>query len=402
MGFKRKKNIKNIGGYRVDNNKLQMYLEANIDIEEPTKERKEMASACIDLPTGKDKQADLLYFSAVFVSSGANLNHAYFLPSELVAAEETVQMKGVDMEHVEDNIVGHIYDKAFVDENHNPLQLEELSKLETAALDEKEIHILIAGVVYKHRFPEIADEVDKNLWKVSMECFYQSYDIKIGNTIISKPEAELLGLACKDSVFGKTAKIIKEGNEVANGVIDRVLRGVHFAGVGFVKNPANPPSVVLETAIDDVTVIDENNCIIMINEDLESAQKDNNNVTSNRIETSNNEDVVIEDKTVVDKDKLEDSDLEYKDTVGICVNYKKRVTDKKGSIIHKNWCTAYKQECTSFSRDTTDPDCLRNQIKATAKTVISNIMSCNYNDKSKEMLLNELKAALHEAVKTLS
>jgi len=390
-------------------NKLQMYLEASIDIEEPTEERKEMASACINLPTGKDKQADLLYFSAVFVSSGANLNHAYFLPSELIAAEETIQMKGVDMEHIEDNIVGHIYDKTFVDEDHNPLQIEELAKLETAALDEKDIHIVIAGVVYKHRFPEIADEIDKKLWKVSMECFYQSYDVKIGNTIISKPEAELLGLACEDNTFGKIAKIIKDGKEVANGVIDRVLRGVHFAGVGFVKNPANPPSVVLETATNDVTIADENNCIVIINEDLESAQEDDNNVTSNRIETSDNDDPVSKDEIIVDdqkniEDKLEteDSDLVYKDTVGICVNYKKQITDKNGSIIHKNWCTAYRQECTSFSRDTTDPDCLRNQIKETVKAVVSNLIACDYSERSKEVLLNELKAALHEAVKTLS
>ena len=393
----------------MDNNKLLMYLEAIIDIEEPTEERKEMASECIDLPTGKDKQADLLYFSAVFVSSGANLNHAYFLPSELVAAEETIQMKGVDMEHIEDNIVGHIYDKVFVDENHNPLQLVELSKLETAALNEKEIHIVIAGVVYKHRFPEIADEVDKNLWKVSMECFYQNYDVKIGNTIMSKPEAELLGLACKDSMFGKVAKVIKEGKEIANGEIDRVLRGVHFAGVGLVKNPANPPSIVLETSAEDVIVADEGNCIIIENKDLKPAQKEDNNVTSNRVETSDNGNSVIKDKIIIDDKKklydkieIEDSALEYKDTVGICVNYKKHVKDKNGSIIHKNWCTAYKQECTSFSREATDPDCLRNQIKTTAKAVISNIMSCNYSEKSKESLFNELKTALNEAVKTLS
>ncbi len=394
----------------MDNNKdlPRMYLEASINIEEATEARKEMASACIDLPTGKNKQADLLYFSAVFVSSGANLNHAYFLPSELVAAEGTIQTKAVDMEHIEDQVVGHIYDKVYVDSEHNPLQLQELSKLETAALNEKELHIVIAGVVYKHRFPELCEEVSKNEWKVSMECFYQNYDVKIGNTIMSKPEAELLGLACEENVFGKVAKVIKNGKEIADGIIDRVLRGVHFAGVGFVKQPANPPSVVLETAKDtDTKVIDEDNCIIMVDENITSAQ-DNNNVTSEEVEgTINNSDTknnIINDTIDLEEEitDTEESEIVYKDTVGICVNYKKQVTDKNGSIIHENWCTAYKQECTSFSRDTTDPDCLRNQIKATAKAVISNIMSCNYSEKSKEMLLNELKAALHEAVKTLS
>ena len=393
----------------MDNNKglPHMYLEASIDIEEPTIERKEMAAACIDLPTGKDKQADLLYFSAVFVSSGANLNHAYFLPSELVAAEGTIQTKAVDMEHIENEIVGHIYDKVYVDKDHNPLELQELSKLETATLDKDEIHIVIAGVVYKHRFPELCEEVSKNEWKVSMECFYQNYDVKIGNTIMSQPEAELLGLACKDNIFGKVAKVIKDGKEIANGIIDRVLRGVHFAGVGFVKQPANPPSVVLETANDiDTKVVDKDNCIVMADENIVPAQG-NNNVTSEEVESINNN--ITTKPTNSNTDDIEneiidseESDLVYKDSVGVCVNYKKQVLNKDGSILHKNWCTAYKQECTSFSRDTTDPDCLRNQIKAAAKAVISDIMSCNYSEKSKEILLAELKAALHEAVKTLS
>ena len=386
----------------MDNNKdlPHMYLEASINIEEATEARKEMASACIDLPTGKDKQADLLYFSAIFVSSGANLNHAYFLPSELVAAEGTIQTKAVDMEHIEQEIVGHIYDKKYIDKDNNPLELQELSKLETAALDEKEIHIVIAGVVYKHRFPDLCEEVSRNEWKVSMECFYQNYDVKIGNTIMSQPEAELLGLACKDNIFGKVAKIIKDGKEVANGIIDRVLRGVHFAGVGFVKQPANPPSVVLETANDtDTKVVDEDNCIVIAEENIEPAQE-KNNVTSEEVEgKDNNSDTNDIEIEVID---TEESELIHKDIVGICVNYKKRVINKDGSLLHENWCTAYKQECTSFSRDTTDPDCLRNQIQSTAKMVISNIMSCNYSEESREVLLNELKAALHEAVKTLS
>jgi len=383
-------------------NKLQMYLEANIDIEEPTQERIELASASINLPTGENKQADLLYFSAVFVSSGANLNHAYFLPSEMVAAEKTIEFKGVDMEHVEDKIVGHIYDKIYVDNNHEPLDLKELAGLETAKLDEKEIHIIIAGVVYKHRFPEIAKEVDEKKWKVSMECFYNNYDIKISDTILSQQDAKLFGLELKDDVFGKNAKVIKEGKEVADGEIDRVLRNIHFAGVGFVKQPANPPSIVLETSekVDEQNaganknvIIDKDNCIIL-EKDI-----DNNNVTSEGIEAIiNNSDEIINEEDL----NSEDSNLENKDTVGICVSYKKQVLNKDGSIKHKNWCTTYKQECTSFSADATDPDCLRNQIKATASNVISDIMSCDYNEKHKEMLIHELKAALNEAVKTLS
>ena len=384
-------------------NKLQMYLEANIDIEEPTQERMELASAKIDLPKGENKQADLLYFSAIFVSSGANLNHAYFLPSEMVAAEKTIESKAVDMEHQEEVVVGHIYNKIYIDKDSNELSLNELANLETADLDEKEIHVIIAGVVYKHRFPEIAKEITQKKWKVSMECFYNDYDIKIGGSIMNQQEASLFGLDLKDNVFGKSAKVIKDGKEVADGTVDRVLRGIHFAGVGFVKQPANPPSIVLETSENhdkkdddsDIKIdIDENNCIILEEEAIKnSKEEDNNNVTLNGIE-----DIINKDDNL----NLESSDLEYKDSVGICVNYKKQVLNKDGSIKHKNWCTTYKQECTAFSMTTTDPDCLRNQIKKTVSNVISKLISCDYDEKHKETLVHELKAALDEAVKTLS
>ena len=74
-----------------------MYLEANIELLEETTARRERASAIIDLPQGKDKQPDLQYFSAIFVSSGENLNHAYFMPSELVKAEGTIVNKALDI-----------------------------------------------------------------------------------------------------------------------------------------------------------------------------------------------------------------------------------------------------------------------------------------------------------------
>jgi hypothetical protein len=331
-----------------------------------------------------------MYFSAILVSSGENLNHAYFMPSELVAAEGTIVNKALDVEHQEDEIIGHLYQRAFITKEGKPLDATELASMETASLNNQEMHIAIAGIIYKNRFPNLAEEVASGKWdSVSMECYYQSYDVKIGDMVLDHREAEALGLAsADDKILGRLAKVIKGGKEIAEGTIARVLRGICFSGCGIVKNPANPPSIILETAKEkegkEMSASDE---IIILNYD--ELEDEDNNVTSNEVEAS------------VKKEKARDGEMD--DTTGVCVAYKKRVYDKMENVIAENWCSLYDTSCMSFSRDTTDPDCLRNQnIRRFARAVAEKLVEeRSALDKRKE-LLDGLKAALREAVKTQS
>lgn len=365
----------------------KLFLEADIKLRDETAARKEKASKVIELPAENQKQPDLQYFSAVFVSSGENLNHAYFLGSELVSAEGTIVNKALDVEHSEDEIIGHIYERAFMDKEGKPLDMTELASRETASLDGQEMHIAIAGIIYKNRFPNIAQEVAAGKWKVSMECYYQSYDVKIGDLMLDPKDAEALGLAtADDKILGRLAKVLKNGKEIAEGQIARVLRGICFSGCGIVKNPANPPSVILETAKEKElkAFTDEEEDVIILNYD-----KLDNNVTSEKVEAT------------VTTEEARDGRLD--DSTGICVSYKKRLYDKAGTVTAENWCTAYESACTSFSRDTTDPNCLRNQnirrfAREAANTLVEERTAL---DKRKE-LLDGLKAALREAVKTQS
>ena len=370
---------------KMDDNKF--FLEAEIKLEEETDILKEKASKCIELPPEGKKQPDLLYFSAIFVSSGKNLNNAYFLGSELVAAEGTIVNKALDVEHSEEDIIGHLYERVYINKKGEKLDLVELSSRETASLDEQDMHIAIAGIIYKNRFPNIAKEVADNKFKVSMECYYQNYDIKIGDLILSAQEAEALGLAAtSNDILGKVAKVIKKGKEVATGTIVRVLRGICFSGCGIVENPANPPSVILETAKNKSgDKIEEPSGIIVLNYD---ELEENNNVTSESVEASVQE-------------QARDGALD--DSVGICVNYKHRLEDKNNNVTENNWCSAYNASCTSFSRDTTDPNCLRNQnIRSLAKAAFKELSSKRAKQDKRKELLEGLKAALREAVKTQS
>jgi len=373
----------------------KFYLEAEIKLEEETEDLKKAFAAAIELPKGDDKQPDLQYFSAIFVSAGTNLNGAHFLPSELVKAEDTIVSKALDVEHKEEDIIGHIYDRAFVDSDNNRLDLAELANKEDASLDREnnDMHVVIAGVIYKNRFPNLAKEVADGEWKVSMECYFSNYDVKIGNMILTRKEAEMMGLAHDDRLFGKLAKIIKKGKEIAEGKLERVLRGIVFSGCGVVKNPANPPSVILETAADKGTKHDPKEIIILDYDKLEEENK----LTSSSVEGDTS--------VITDPSESEDAELQYDDTTGICVNYKRRVYagEPEGpdtEVVNTDWCTLYDKGCTSFSRDTTDPDCLRNQVSKAAKTYAKKLLTKREESDRRQELTKRLKDTL-EKVKHL-
>ena len=366
-----------------------LYLEAEIKLHEETAARKEKASKVIELPPEHAKQPDLLYFSAIFVSSGENLNHAHFMGSELVAAEGTIINKALDVEHSEEDIIGHIYERAFMDKDGVALDIRELASKETASLDNQEMHIAIAGIIYKTRFPNIAQEVADNGWKVSMECYYQSFDVKIGDLILDPKEAEALGLASTDGkLLGRMAKVVKNGKEIAEGAIARVLRGICFSGCGIVKNPANPPSIIMETAKENNKDELEDDSVIILDYDKVTQEK-SNNVTSDKV-----------DDTVI-KEEARNGLMDDQDQ--ICVHYKRRVEDKQGNITNNDWCAAFHASCTAFGRTTSDPDCLRNQnIRRFANAAVEGRLTRRAElDKRKE-LLDGLKAALREAVETQS
>ena len=311
-------------------------LEAEIELFEGTDElRQEVASV---VPFPENKTPDMLFFSGIFVSSGENLNKAFFLPSELVKSHTTINNKALDIEHDETQIVGHIYSSAFVDRCGVKLDITTLQNMEQDELEKMDIDVMIAGIVYKSRFPELAEEVKNSKWKLSMETYFQDYDIKIGNLILSKKEAEALGLS-SDAVLGRIARILKKGKEMAKGEIARVLRGLMFSGCGLVKNPANPRSVILETA--------------------------------KKKELGEGE-IVVELEPKIDLKKTEEADIDAVDirtqtSVGICVSYQKRVIDATfegpdAKILHEDWCTLYDTGCTSPSRGADHPDCIRNKV----------------------------------------
>ena len=364
---------------------------AVIELQDETAILKKAAASVIEFPD--DKQMDLQYFTAIYVSTGTNLNYAHFLASEIVKAKDTIVSKALDIEHEEEKIIGHLYDYAFIRKNGDEVSFKELSSMETAELDNTEMHVVMAGIIYKNRFPEIAKEVAAGNWKVSMECYYSSYDIGVGNLILDRRDAEALGLASEEDgeLLGKHAKVIKEGKEISEGEITRVLRGICFSGCGIVKNPANPPSIILEVAGKDGDKLEDDTFVLDISD---SYVPDVNKVTSSNIEGK--------DQTN-DNLETEDAELQYSDTVGICVSFKKEVyaeavKDEDTKVLHENWCTLYDAACTSFGADATDIDCLRNKKAiSTANAYIAKLLSEKDISDRRSALVNDLNESLNKA-----
>lgn len=337
-------------------------------------EYKEVAAA-FNIPSVKDRQQDLLYLTAIFVSSGKNLNNAYFLPSELLKARDSVSNKAIDIEHDEQNVIGHIYDKAYMWKDRKVFDPTSV-KAEEKDVEELEMDIAIAGIVYRERFPEVAKEVEEGKWKVSMECFYESWDVKIGNVVIPGGDALALGY---DAMVGNFVLVKHKGDEIVQDTMVRILKGILFSGCGLVEKPANPPSVILDVASLEERVAYANKENLIINlESCEGYLKSKQEDEKIEIRPDSSEDVQKEVKDL-DKSKCdscsasgknlreEESNLATDDDLmlsGPCPMYKRWIYDETSSdvnkpVIHEKWCTRYELPCTVASADATWPECLR-------------------------------------------
>ena len=334
-------------------------LEASIELFEGSEDLKKEVASIVNFPD--NKTPDVLFFSGIFVSSGENLNKAFFLPSELVSSHATIDNKALDLEHEETTVIGHIYSSAFVDREGKKLEMADLQKMNSEELERMDIDVMIAGILYKSRFPELADEVKDNKWKLSMEAYYSDYDIKVGDVILSRKEAEAVGLASEDKL-GRMARIIKSGTEIAKGEVARVLRGILFSGCGLVKNPANPRSLILETAKKHREFVnDDGELVIEIDPvepdvDDESVNKDPRKEVSQTFTSP-----------AADPGGPDVIDVRQQSSPGICVSYRRRVVDATyegpdAKVIHEDWCTLYDRSCTSPSRGADHPECLRHTL----------------------------------------
>ena len=381
-------------------NKITLY--APIEIDESVSQQAQEKASVLAFPD--EKQNDLQYIRSILVSAGTNKNGAHFMPSEMLKAHNTVVNKAIDIEHDEEKVIGHIYECAFLHkdgEQFDPNQIIADAEETGTNLDDLDIDIVVAGVIHKMRFPELADEISDGDWKVSMECYFKDFDIKIGDTIISRQEATALGYDPNELV-GNFVKITANNKELGVYSAARVLRGITFSGMGLVKNPANPHSIILETA--DVKEQKEKNTAVIDLQQIEElrnreiAKEETKTLDAVRAEVAGEQFYIeVDEETGGIKRILSTSNSEVAarwsgDGIGgpgsmtswpdeVCKSFKKRVTrynaldQSEGQVLHEHWCALFEEPCPVIGASAKAPECLRNIRNRTVRDEEDNTLT---------------------------
>lgn len=396
-----------------EENKVRVY--APIQVQQEVERAAAEKAAVLVFP--EEKQGDLQYIRSIMVSAGTNKNGAHFLPSEMMRAHNTIVHKAIDIEHEEEKVIGHIYECAFLfkdGEQFDPLKT--MSEFQDTAKDPDslDIDIAVAGVIHKMRFPQIAEEIARGDWKVSMECYFKDFDIKIGNQIITRSEAQALGYNPEELVGG-FVKVVAGSKALGKHFVSRVLRNITFSGMGIVKNPANPHSIIMETAAH--------------REQMEKGEQTVNlehidNLRGHKIELSSAKEDEVQEQATLVKVVSEDGTMQAeeqvyieldKDTGGIkriltvggkedavlrwtgpgiggpgsitsypdelCKSFKKRVTkfnaldQSEAQVVHEHWCALFEEACPVIGATSKAPECLRNVRNRTTRDDADNTLT---------------------------
>lgn len=227
---------------------------------------------------------DLLYGSAILVSTVMNLNDDIFLPQDTWEARSTPIHTAFNDNHIQEDVIGHIYDARVLDQDGGVI---------TASVAPDYFDIEVDWVVYKSIFPQAAAAIEEGGLSgekfVSMEAVMSDFDYGLidesGMKIVARNE---------ETAFLTKHLRAYRGSGQYNGVtIGRVLRNFRFTGMGSVDVPANPGSVFTDVkSITNIEASDLDNLI---------------NPKSRKIFTTNKENVMFEtlEQAVAAYQKLE-------------------------------------------------------------------------------------------------
>jgi hypothetical protein len=209
------------------------------------------------IPTQKDlqvckaiaenkNQVDLYYMKSILASVGWNKNDDVFDAAETWKARTTPEDKQFNYMHDEKDIIGHITSASVVDDIGN--RVDDINQNNQLPVY---FDVVIGSVLYtswsdqtlKGRMKDIISDIESgNTWHVSMECLFPAFDYAL---IDSKGENKLIKREETSAFLTKHLRAYGGGGEYNGYKIGRLLRNFSFSGVGLVKKPANPRSVIL-------------------------------------------------------------------------------------------------------------------------------------------------------------
>lgn len=206
---------------------------------------------CKVIAAANPKQADLFYLDTILASVGWNKNKDIFTKSQMWEARHTAEDKPFNLNHVQNDIIGHITSNYAVTADYKLIP-------DNSSIDDvpDQFHILTSAVLYKFWEEEdraktiaaILDEIQEGgIWYVSMECLFSDFDYGL-----VAPDGEQRVIARTEESSFLTKYLAQYGGkgQYEGYSIGRVLKNITFCGKGLVKNPANPDSKILTDVVE--------------------------------------------------------------------------------------------------------------------------------------------------------
>jgi hypothetical protein len=203
-----------------------------------------------DRATASETDPDLYPIRSVLVTTGWNLNDDVFDPAETWAARKTPEDKQVNDGHDCKKIRGHIVSNSAAACLTDGGVGEPIS--EEAAADElpPQYHLVTDSVVYRHwsdadlqkEVDDLLEEVDKGELAVSMECLFSGFDYALRGPDGAE---KVVARGSRTAFLTKHLRAYGGTGRYGEYRVGRLLRNFIFSGVGLVKTPANPHSVIL-------------------------------------------------------------------------------------------------------------------------------------------------------------
>lgn len=227
-------------------------INATVNLVEPTEKSQEaLLKANLDFSRGtNENQPDLYYLDSILVTTGWNKNDDVFDRGEVWIARATPEDKPFNYEHDESDIIGHITANYPIDFENNILS----DDLTFDQLPEQ-FHLRVSAVLYRHwedearanRMQKIIAEIPEGKWFVSMECLFNNFDY--GVIDLNTKAHKIIARNHETAFLTKHLRVFGGSGKFNNYQVGRVLRGITFAGKGLVRNPANPPSIIIPKSV---------------------------------------------------------------------------------------------------------------------------------------------------------
>ena len=245
-----------------------MIAQANL-VEVPFFSNKQMAQADTIFDADvlpiikKSLSPDLMLVNGILVTTNWNNNDDIFTKSEVWPARYSPIYKPVNVGHKgkerdkENKILGVITSSVPVDELYQEIKEENLPE----AINK--FHLFVSMYLWEAYFPEtsaeIRNSIDSGEMFISMECIFDDFGYglknKDGKISLLPRNEKTAWLSGHLRAYGGKG-VIKINNTTYR--IGRHLRGLNFSGVGFVKKPGNPESIVFEDYVSHASLnIDE-------------------------------------------------------------------------------------------------------------------------------------------------